>query len=60
MANVRITRPEKVDKQALTDLYDILNELYWKVGYKKYKHEDLFYTEEALEEAKKDPRNTWI
>ena len=60
LAKVTVIRPERPDKRALAELYDILNEVYQTSGHKKFKKEDLFYTDEQIEEMKKDPTINWI
>ena len=60
LAKVTVIRPEQPDKRALAELYDILNEVYQTSGHKKYKKEDLFYTDEQIEAMKKDPTINWI
>ncbi len=53
--NVTVYRPEVADKQALKNVYDILN----KINQRVHKDEYL-YTPEQVEELKKDPRNVWL
>lgn len=53
--NVTVYRPEVADKQALKNVYDILNKINQKVHNDEY-----FYTPEQIEELKKDPRNVWL
>jgi len=50
-------KPDKVDKQALSNVYDILNEINHRV---QPKRNDLFYTNEQVEELKKDSTNIYI
>lgn len=50
-----VYRPETPDKNALIALYDILNEVNRRV-----QRNDLFYTDEQVEELKKDPRNIFL
>lgn len=53
--NVTVYRPEVADKQALKNVYDILNKINQRVHKDEY-----FYTPEQVEELKKDPRNVWL
>jgi hypothetical protein len=53
--NVTVYRPEIADKQALKNVYDILN----KINQRVHKDE-WFYTDEELAELKKDHRNVWL
>ena len=50
--NVTVYRPEVADKQALKNVYDILNKI--------NQRDEYFYTPEQIEELKKDPRNVWL
>lgn len=47
--------PDKPDENALFALYDVLNEVNRRV-----QRNDLFYTDEQVEELKKDPRNLFL
>lgn len=53
--NTVVYRPEVPDRNALIQLYDILNEVN-----KRVQKNDFFYTDEEVEELKKDPRNVFL
>lgn len=53
--NTVVYRPEVPDRNALIALYDILNEVN-----KRVQKNDFFYTDEEVEELKKDPRNIFL
>ena len=53
--NTVVYRPDKPSKTALKQLYDVLNEINAHVHKNEY-----FYTDEEVEELKKDPRNVWL
>lgn len=50
-----IIRPKKVNPIFLKNLYDTINELF-----PHSKYPDLYYTDEQIEELKKDPSNTFF
>ena len=53
--NTIVYRPDVPDRNALIELYDILNQVNMRE-----KRNDLFYTEEQVAELKKDTRNTFL
>lgn len=53
--NTVVYRPEVPDRNALIQLYDVLNEVN-----KRVQKNDFFYTDEEVEELKKDPRNVFL
>lgn len=53
--NTVVYRPEVPDRNALIQLYDVLNEVN-----KRVQKNDFFYTDEEVEELMKDPRNVFL
>lgn len=59
LGNTKISfyRTESINKNSLTDLYDVFNDI---AGNSNIKRKDLFYTKEQVKELNKDTTNIFI